>query len=198
MARAGPRGRARCRITRTGTRSSKAARLVQGDLLNACPVARVGGLEQWPVPTDQPVEVEVYLEDLVVLSQSCDLMNDRIQDVILAQVLDWRVACAELVKQGNMFARSKQFRRALIAGNIPSLSLLHKRDEQPALGWSVVEFHRAFILPKPVIANVARSAGPRLRLLSPYREYLAQAFARYFMRVGLPLDAKTFETEGES
>jgi len=29
------------------------------------------------------------------------------------------------------------------------------------------------------------------------REYLAQAFARYFMRVGLPLDAKAFEAEGQ-
>ncbi len=29
------------------------------------------------------------------------------------------------------------------------------------------------------------------------REHLAQAFARYFMRVGLPHDAKTFEKEGD-
>ena len=29
-------------------------------------------------------------------------------------------------------------------------------------------------------------ATPRLRLLAPYREYLSQAFARFFMRVGLP------------
>ena len=28
----------------------------------------------------------------------------------------------------------------------------------------------------------------RLRLLPPYREHLSQAFARYFMRVGLPVD----------
>jgi hypothetical protein len=171
--------------------------LTQGDLLSACPVSRVLGFEQWPVPTGQPVEVEIYLEDLVILSQSCDLANDKIQDVILAQVLNWQVACAELVKQGNLFARSKQFRRALIAGNIPSLSLLHQRDEPPALGWSVVDFHRVFVLSKPVVVAVARAAGPRLRLRPPYREYLAQAFARYFMRVGLPLDAKAFETAGE-
>jgi len=127
--------------------------LMQGDLLTACPVTRVLGFEQWPVPAGQPVQVEVYLEDLVILSQSCDLANDKIQDVILAQVLDWQVACAELVKQGNLFAHSKQFRRALIAGNIPSLSLFHKRDEPPALGWSVVDFHRIFVLPKSVIGT---------------------------------------------
>jgi hypothetical protein len=116
----------------------RGSELMQGDLLNTCPVTRVRGFEQWPVPEGEPVEVEVYLEDLVILSQSCDLANDKIQDVILAQVLDWQVACSELVKQGNLFARSKQFRRALIAGNIPSLSLLHKRDGLPAVGWSAI------------------------------------------------------------
>ena len=171
--------------------------LLQGDLLNGCPIARVRGFEQWPVPVGQAVSVEVELENLVILSQSCDLANDKIQDVILVQVLDWRVAANELSRQGNPFALSKQFRRALIAGNIPSLSLLHKRAGIPRLGWSVVDFHRVFVLPKPVIAGVAQAAGPRLRLRSPYREYLAQAFARYFMRVGLPLDANAFESEGQ-
>jgi hypothetical protein len=61
----------------------------------------------------------------------------------------------------------------------------------------VVDFHRVFVLLKPVVEAVARSAGLRLRLRPPYREYLAQAFARYFMRVGLPLDANAFESEGQ-
>lgn len=33
-------------------------------------------------------------------------------------------------------------------------------------------------------------------LPSPYREHLAQALARYFMRVGLPHDAQGFISEG--
>ena len=169
--------------------------LMQCDLLASCPVPRVRGFEEWPISETQPVEVEVYFEDLIILSQSCDLANDKIQDVILAQVLNWKNAREELVRQGNLFARSKQFRRALIAGNIPSLSLLHKRDDPPELEWSVVDFHRIFVLAKPVVAAVANSAGQRWRLRSPYRESLAQAFARYFMRVGLPLDAKAFEVE---
>ncbi len=32
--------------------------------------------------------------------------------------------------------------------------------------------------------------GARVRLLSPYKEHLSQAFARYFMRVGLPRPLK--------
>jgi hypothetical protein len=34
--------------------------------------------------------------------------------------------------------------------------------------------------------------GRRLRLLPPYREHLSQAFARFFMRVGLPVDIPPF------
>ncbi|MHB1424077.1 MAG: hypothetical protein ACYC3I_12945 [Gemmataceae bacterium] len=63
--------------------------------------------------------------------------------------------------------------------------------------WSVVDFHRLFTLPKMFVSRFAANVGPRLRLRSPYREHLAQAFARYFMRVGLPHDARVFEKEGD-
>jgi len=33
----------------------------------------------------------------------------------------------------------------------------------------------------------------RLRLLPPDREHLAQAFARFFMRAGLPIDIPEFK-----
>lgn len=53
---------------------------------------------------------------------------------------------------------------------------------------SVVEFHRLYALPKEYLQSVASDTALRLRLLPPYREPLSQAFARYFMRVGLPID----------
>ena len=34
------------------------------------------------------------------------------------------------------------------------------------------------------------SKSDRIRVLPPYREHLSQAFARFFMRVGLPQDIK--------
>jgi hypothetical protein len=176
---------------------TQGSELLQGDLLRDCPMPRVRGLEQWPLLEGHLIEVDIAREDVVIVSQSCDLANEKIQDVVLAQVLDWSIACRALIRQGNTFARSRNFRRALVAGNIPSLSLLHKRDRAPTIGWSIVDFHRLFVLPKPVVMAVARAAGPRLRLRSPYREHLAQALARYFMRVGLPHEAQAFESEGE-
>ena len=37
----------------------------------------------------------------------------------------------------------------------------------------------------------------RLRLICPYEEHFAQSFARFYMRVGLPHDASTFEDAGK-
>jgi hypothetical protein len=37
-----------------------------------------------------------------------------------------------------------------------------------------------------------------LRLTSPYKEHFAQAFARFYMRVGLPHDAGSFEKAGSA
>jgi len=48
-----------------------------------------------------------------------------------------------------------------------------------------------FSLPVRFVRKKAAD-GRRLRLLPPYREHLSQAFARFFMRVGLPVDIPAF------
>jgi hypothetical protein len=167
----------------------------QGDLLMNCPVGTVAELPL-PIPDDYQPPVEVRFLDLVVMTQSCDLLNDKVEDVLLAQVIDW----AEAVRADagtNPSIKGKDFRKALIAGNVPGMSLLIKRLAAPTLSWSVVDFHRLVVLPKPFVRRFAASIGPRLRLGSPYLEHLSQAFARYFMRVGLPHPLKDFETEGK-
>jgi hypothetical protein len=50
-----------------------------------------------------------------------------------------------------------------------------------------VDFHEVFTVPREFLESLLAARGrPRPRLLSPHREHLSQAFARYFMRVGLP------------
>ena len=170
--------------------------LLQGDLIAGCPVSRIA--REWVYPLKvENITADIVSADLVVMSQSCDLENKRIAQVLLAQVISWPSIVREEVERGNPGIKSRDFRKKLIEGNIPGLSLLHKNDAEPKLDWSVVDFHRLYTLPKSFLEQYAKSLGPRLRLRSPYREHLAQAFARYFMRVGLPHDAKAFEKEGE-
>jgi hypothetical protein len=171
--------------------------LLQGDILFRCPVFTVASDLTWPLRKDTALDVEFVDFDLVVMSQSCDLENDRVDDVLLAELIAWPEAVRSEVQRGNPHIKSRDFRKKLIEGSIPGLSLFHKHENEPSLTWSVVDFHRLFTLPKPFASEFAASRGPRLRLRSPYREHLAQAFARYFMRVGLPHDAKAFEKEGD-
>jgi hypothetical protein len=170
--------------------------LLQGDLLRDCPVFAVSGSLSWPPGATGDIEVEAKVFDLVVMTQSCDLENEKVEDVLLAQLVAWTDVVQAEVERGNDIVRSRKFRKLLVDGNVPGLSLLHRRDSSPSLSWSVVDFHRLFTLPKAFVTRFAVGSGLRLRLRSPYREHLAQAFARYFMRVGLPHDAKAFEQEG--
>jgi hypothetical protein len=172
------------------------ASLQQGDLLMQCPIFSVVGNIPFPIPDSFEPTIDARFFDIITMTQSCDLENDKIEEVLFAQVIAWPDA-VHAGGDANPALRSREFRRALIAGNIPSLSLLHNRIAFPTIAWSVVDFHRLFTLPKSFVRTFADLAGPRLRLRSPYREHLAQAFARYFMRVGLPHDAKAFEQEGK-
>jgi len=57
----------------------------------------------------------------------------------------------------------------------------------------VVDFRQIFSLPVPYLRKHAASLGSRWRLQSPYREHFSQAFARFFMRVGLPAAIPAFK-----
>lgn len=171
--------------------------LVQGDLIANCPVpvaSAVGGAGD--ADRDE-YEVRVYIHDLIVLSQTCDLIQAKVKDVVLAQVVSWAAVVESELARGNTNIRSEQFRRNLSQGLIPNLLLLHKHEGELSLPWSLVNFHNVFVLPKEHLAEVM-GRTPRLRLRSPWREYLGQAFARYFMRVALPPpELRAFVTEGK-
>ena len=56
----------------------------------------------------------------------------------------------------------------------------------------MVDFRNVYGVPFGFLEELSASRGERLRLLPPYREHLSQAFARFFMRVGLPTDIPSF------
>jgi len=170
--------------------------LEQGDILSECPRFAIEGVDEWPLRTGAVADIATEIVQAVVLTQTCDLVQEKVVWVLLAVVEPWPKARAQMVEQGNEFANSTSFRKALVQGNIPPLALLHRHTDQPRMDWSVIDFHQLFVLPKELALQVAKSCGRRLRTVSPYKEHLSQAFARYFMRVGLPHDARAFVEEG--
>ncbi len=125
----------------------------------------------------------------VVLSQTCDLENEKVKEVLLANVLTYQELAHEVVA-----ARSTDFRNAQIKGSDIAYFLLHCFDGSPSLEWSVVNFHQLRLVDIQFCREHARSLGSRLRLISPYKENLAQSFGRYMMRVALPQTAHSFKS----
>jgi hypothetical protein len=162
--------------------------LAQGDVLLRCPVPSMGTVE---LPVPDHVDVVVDTLDLVVLTQSCDLEQGKVREVLLAAVRDYQQLAADH-GDANPSIKGKDFRKAAVMGNLPSMSLLPPSPDS-AMNWSLVDFHQLFSLPVDFVRAVAEDAGDRWRLVPPYREHLAQAFARYFMRVGLPTTLHDFE-----
>lgn len=166
--------------------------LAQGDLLLSCPVPL---LEKFSLPLPEEFEVAVDYRDLVVLTQSCDLVNNKIDEVMLAAVQDYRRLVAD-EGAANPIIKSSRWRKAAVDGDLPAMSLLPPTDGEVGLDWSLVDFHHLFTLPKRFVSDFAASTATRFRIVPPYREHLAQGFARYFMRVGLPSPLHAFEKFG--
>jgi hypothetical protein len=161
--------------------------LEQGDLFLACPVFLPPESLAHGLPDSATFRWEE--RDLIVLSQSCDLVKGRekLTDVLLCSV--WQRS--ELTE--GYLATNKGMEEAR-RGNLPGFHVLAACDV-PGLKRevSVVDFRRVYSLPLGFLRTRAHAMGTRIRLLPPYREHLSQAFARFFMRVGLPVDVPPFK-----
>ena len=73
-------------------------------------------------------------------------------------------------------------------GHLPGYHLLNKDTDLKINDYIVVDFRNVYGVEINNLKDIAEKQENRIRLLPPYREHLSQAFARYFMRVGLPQD----------
>jgi hypothetical protein len=80
-------------------------------------------------------------------------------------------------------------------GKYPGYHVLNKCEiSGHELDFVLVDLRRVFTLSVDAARAFAGAEGKkRLRLLPPYREHLAQGFARFFMRIGLPVDIPPFK-----
>lgn len=171
------------------TVSSRA--LEQGDLLRKVPVPQVVGV-QWPIEDGASVGVQLAFRDLVVLTQSCDLETDKVDEVLVAVILSYQQLW---VASGatNSFLKSSGWRKSLRQGEQPAYCLLQNLDGTGADHYTIADFHHLYSLPKSYLEEAAERQPGRLRLVAPYREHLAQSFGKYIMRVGLPITLHEFD-----
>jgi hypothetical protein len=98
------------------------------------------------------------------------------------------------VKDASSFYKGKTGKEALRRGYSPGYHLLNKCEiESFETDYLVVDFRNVYSVDFDFITDLVKRRSKRRRLLPPYREHLSQAFARFFMRVGLPVDIPSFK-----
>ena len=168
---------------------AEGSNLLQGDFLDKCPIIVPSKDLYIPPSGEAPgVEIPTIECNVVVMSQSCDITQGRLDLILVCP--HWSL---EDMGQKNVVLKSSKGREELRRGNFPGYHLLNKYDLGGMEGdYRVVDFRTVYSLPLDFLKDFASRAGKRIRLLPPYREQLAQAFARFFMRVGLPADIPPF------
>ncbi|NOT63091.1 MAG: hypothetical protein HOP19_23020 [Acidobacteria bacterium] len=161
------------------------ADLRQGDYLLNCPIPLL--LEQ---SGDAQVQTLPLGEgDLIIVTQSCDLENRKVRLVAacpIYPIVQYETINPALAQKG----RWEEVRK----GRVEMLHLLasptQPDNNRAAL---VVDFREIYSLPFELLTRQAEAAEKRWRLKSPYLEHFSQAFARFFMRVGLPSSIPPFK-----
>jgi hypothetical protein len=159
--------------------------LRQGDYLTNCPV---------PVYSEIPreslsLDIQIGFSNLIVVTQSCDLENGKNELVALCPIY----TLAEFEAENPKAAQKgfwEQVRRAKIEGFHLLSPFQTPEDNRECL---VVDFREIYSLPFEFLTKYAESLESRWRLKSPYLEHFSQAFARFFMRVGLPANIPPFK-----
>lgn len=161
------------------------AGLEQGDILLGCP--RLA-----PAAAGDPVRGVEKTVHAVVLTQSCDLAvradgRCEAEDVLLCQIGFRRELTGHKVwGKDDAWEEVRKGRRPHF--HVPNAAQLPGLE----LDYVLIDFHQVFALPVDLVRAFAAGVGERPRLRPPYREHLSQAFARLFMRVGLPADIPPF------
>ena len=177
------------------------APLMQGDIIKSCPLlawrAAPANLTLDEDRRDETLSnaTEFRIGDVVVLTQACDLEQNKVTNVVLcpcigaSEYYEW---WSESRRRENKKADNKAWEshwRSVCNGFSWNLTALNRTTVGSGeCEHRVVDFHEIYSIPRVFIESLLVQRGQkRLRLLPPYREHLSQAFARYFMRVGLPV-----------
>jgi len=163
---------------------SNSDNLSQGDFIIECPIIKPPKI----INLEEENDIQIDLINSIIMSQSCDLENDKIEIVLVCPYFPLQYFIDNLPEDQKTKKALKKVIDSLKKGNQPGYHLLNKSEKNGLEDYIVVDFRNVYGVHIENLKSIAEKIPARLRLLPPYREHLSQAFARYFMRVGLPQD----------
>ncbi len=144
--------------------------------------------QQPELSTVRNVPGTLYRYNIVVMSQTCDLVQRKLKYVLVCPY--WSL---ETLGQKEPKFLEQKIREEIRKGNMRSYHMLNECQlAEKKQGIQVVEFSSTHSIPFNFLKGFAGAQGKRLRLRSPYKEQLSHAFGNFFSRVALPADIPPF------
>jgi len=145
-------------------------------------------LENWKLEVPQAEYGEIVEEfyTIILMTQTCDI-EDGISHLIFCPL--WT---KEQIAESDPTFNNPATIGNLLKGRLIGFYPINKCEVEPLKRpWRIVQFQRIIEIETDKVLSDNKIVEPRIRLLPPYRESLSQAFARFFMRVGLPVPVDT-------
>ncbi len=167
--------------------------LKQGDILLEFPIFEPPDNYLDLLDKGESIESCVRFQDVIVMSQSCDLTTQANGKRKTDYVLLCQIYFKDHLESNYSEYRKKEFWETVRKGSKLDFHLLNDcNSEDNTCSFILVDFKRTYSVKFDILYEFAFRKKSRLRLLPPYREHLSQRFARFFMRVGLPSDIPSF------
>jgi hypothetical protein len=148
--------------------------LDQGDMLKECPLLFLHG-----DPRAENASGMVSYQRVLVLTQTCDLAQDKTSRIVVALV----TPAEELVLSGELKEASVRgpIRMARTYGwyFLPA-------DESAGIPELIVDFRQLHTVSREILEALCLEGHREARLRTPFREHLAKHFADTYSRIGLP------------
>lgn len=146
----------------------------QGDIIDDCPIFGHDASED---PDALPLR---WLVRVVVLTQACDLAQEKATRVLVGHVQ----SAQHLIDRGILKVPliRDQIRRGLVYG----WYFLPAAPPPVDLPESIVDLRDLHTVTKAILNRLIAEGNRICRIQTPYREHLAQHFAVTYSRIGLP------------
>jgi hypothetical protein len=190
------------------SRVSDTEMLEQGDIINYCPDAKPTAIDV----NNKTINVDFNEFNVVILSQSCDIDNDKIERVLLCPF--WKVNDyfrylraryekdpeyrAKFTNDDDFVNKMKSLLGNIYAGKVNGLQLLKENVEDSRVEPYIVDFGNIYSLPcnylKSTVLRDPRNSD-RIRLVPEFRVDLQAKFFAFLARGALPEGSEPIKTE---
>jgi hypothetical protein len=169
------------------------------------PIAQCDLVQRLLIPTianlTDPVELEGHAwtpdvlavrTGVVVLNQTCDIVNNTVESFLLARFDEWSaiVSGEEADKGGRQIGKNI---RGDLSKDRAHGQLLLAAHQPTGMDYLLIDFRELVVLNRSYVEKHTASLGPRLRIRSPYRERVINAFGSWLGRADFLDDLAAFK-----